>query len=168
MQKFPQVGPSDDADDFRDSSLINLQLSPDLCVITAILSTPDEHGFQRLWQLTFSGVLRFEFEQSGDGSPSARGEPVPIDNVYDARDNPERGRWVEHLRVRGVGVREAEDIKYVVLANSFLRGFGGRENLHGITIVCRHVEVGYAPSRYHRQEFGGRIQGAPDDDGSIH
>ena len=117
--EIPKVEPLAGQTDFHDSSLIDITICPFLRTITVILSTPDEHHVEHLWQLTFSGVLRFEYEILGDGSPSVHGHPIEVYDVYDDRASHERRRWVERLKTLDVSARETEEIKHIVLASSF-------------------------------------------------
>lgn len=165
--KAPRIVPPDGGTDFHDSSLIDIQVSPDLRTITVILSTPDELEVQHLWQLTFSRVLRFEYEHLGDGSPPALGQPIEVYDVYDHRDHPRRERWIQRLKLLDVSDREARNVRHIVLASSFFSGCVERDDVEGILIVCRDATVQPAPAQYKGSEFSRPwIPAAPDDDGS--
>jgi hypothetical protein len=121
--------------------------------IEVVLSTPDVCGVQRLWRLQFKGVLRFEFEITGDGSSSRPLVPIEIYDVYYSGKKVERQRWVKRLKALGLASHEAKQVRHVVLASSFARGWGTRQGLEGLSIICRQVKVQRAPTKYHRSGF---------------
>lgn len=149
----PQIRGPKDEQDFHDSSLIDLQVGPQLDVIRAIVSTPDEGQVERLWMLTFGGVLRFEYETVGDGGESAGIAPLEVYTIYNDSQGSERRRWVERLTQVGVSRSEANKVWHVVFASSFARGWGANEHLEGPQIVCRSVTVERAPGDYTGSEF---------------
>lgn len=152
MTAIPRIrGPHEDAD-FHDSSLLDLQIKPQLNSIRAIVSTPDQRGVEHLWMLTFVGVLRFEYETVGEGTESD-GAPLEIYTIYNDLQSDEHARWVRRLHDVGVPGHEAERVWHVVLASSFARGWGRNRRLEGLQIVCRDVRVERAPADYRGAEF---------------
>lgn len=149
---IPRIRSAHEDQDFHDSSLIDLQISPQLNSIRAIVSTPDEHGIENLWMLTFSGVLRFEYETVGEGTESDAG-PLEVYTIYNDLQSEERARWVTRLHDVGVPRHEAERVWHVVLASSFARGWGRNRQLEGLQIVCRDVRVERAPADYRGAQF---------------
>lgn len=152
---------SDNQSDFHDSSLIDLQLDPVKETVRVVLSTPDENDNQRLWLIEFKGVVRLEMETLGDGR--AGHVPPEIYDVFFVERGERYQRWITRLRDQ---LGDPEPIVYlVVLASSYLRGWGEREELEGIEIVCRGFRVRPAPRRFRGQEFSTpRIPGDPKDD----
>lgn len=145
--KIPRVEPVGESDDFHDSSLIDVALSPTLHELRVVLSTPNEEGVEELWLLTFRGLLRLEFETTGDGKARSAA-PLEVYSVYTDPHSAEVKRW--RLRWKP---HDGTDIKHVVLASSFQRGWGDRQSLEGIQVICREVEVLPAPRDYRGGEF---------------
>ena len=154
MSRPPRILPANSrgTDDFHDSSLIDISINPSLNTITATLSTPDEHGFQRLWTVRFSGVLRFEYEIRGDGL-EATDNPVEIYSIYSREEGAQWDRWRKRLQALGGGAIKDVKLFHVVLASSFASGWGDNEDLEGISVVCREVIVEPAPDEYVGREF---------------
>lgn len=72
----------------------------------------------------------------------------------------ERHRWVERLKQLGEPPHAVASVKHIVLASSTQRGWGARESLEGIQIVCRDVNVERAPRDYKGGEYSRpRIEG---------
>lgn len=151
--KTPAIGPLGEADDFHDSSLVDFQVTRHLDQVRLILSTPDEAGAARLWQIMCSGVLRLEFETLGEGASDERGPPLEIYSVYEDPESGERARWVERLVRLGVPKSDARGLHHIVFAGSFQRGWGRNEGLEGISIVCLSVTVERAPQDYRGSEY---------------
>ena len=150
--KTPQIksAPDEDFHDFHDSSLIDIWMHPSLSRVSIVTSTPDEFEIQHLWQIDFLGVLRVEYEITGDGTFVEDEPPIEIYDIYLDRESEEYVRWNE--RARHIGIREG--VHHVVLASGFACGWGEkRGRLEGITIVCRGWEIQPAPSRYKGMEF---------------
>ena len=137
--------------EFHDSSLVDLVIDPQLNRIVAILSTPSADGIPSVWKLTFTGVLRFDFETLGNGAGEAF--PIEIYDVYCLDDSAECERWRERLRVLEGPRADASKVRHVVLASSFYRGWGQNEDDEGINIVCRDVEIDYAPAKYSKHRY---------------
>jgi hypothetical protein len=149
MKRLPKIpNLEDETDDFHDSHLIDLIFNPSLDELDIVLSTPDEHLRQQLWQLSFHGLLRFEFEHIGDGADAPRSHTVGIHSVYNDKKSEERERWVERLVTLGVPPQDAASVKHIVMANSTIGGWGERQHLQGINIICRDVTIAKAPPRY--------------------
>jgi hypothetical protein len=151
--KTPRISTAPGEDDFHDSSLVDFQISPQLNEVRAVLSTPDAMGLEGLWMITFRGVMRLEYETVGDGELGGAGLPLEIYSVYHVPESKERGRWVQRLLHMGVPRTEAERVCHVVLASSFARGWGDREDLEGLQVICRDVVVERAPGDYRGSEF---------------
>jgi hypothetical protein len=151
---MPRIrGPKDARGDFHDSSLVDIHVDPRLRSIRAIVSTPDERGVERLWMITFQGVLRFEYEHVGDGSVPDHAIPLELYDIYHDDTSEERARWVKRLIELGVPAAEARRAWHVVLASSFVRGWGRREQVEGIQVVCRDVRVQPAPRDYDGSQY---------------
>src|SRR5688572_10989842 len=103
MSWNPQIRGPGEADDFHDSSLIAVHIAPSLQEIRVVLSTPDQHGVEKMWLLTFSGLLRFEFETLGNGRLSTN-TPVEVYSVYEERESAEQTRWVERFIQTGESI----------------------------------------------------------------
>ena len=152
MAAIPRIsGPNEDQD-FHDSSLIDLQISPQLATIRVIVSTPDRSGTELLWVITCLGVLRFEYETVGEGDES-EAAPLEIYAIYNDRNSEEYARWTARLRSMGAVRRTDEQVFHVVLASSFARGWGRNEGLEGLQIICRDIRVERAPADYRGHEF---------------
>lgn len=91
--------------------------------IRVILSTPDRTSTERLWTITFKGVLRLEYEAVGRGQNLATAAPVEIYSVYLDEHSEERRRWIQRLEQLGKNPSEAGAVSHVVLASSFVRGW---------------------------------------------
>jgi len=151
----PRIGAPGEVADFHDSSLIDVIVSPTLEEISVITSTPDEFGEEHLWRISFYGVMRVEFETVGDGVSTTE-TPLEISDIYVDVESAESGRWAKRAEELGI----ADGFRHVVLASSFARGWGAREDLEGISIVCRGWEIDSAPNGYRGKKFGRpRIEG---------
>jgi len=96
--KPPRIRPADGRNsEFHDSGLIEFRVSPTFDWMVIVVSTPDEGGGENQWQIKFTGLLRLEFETSGNGA----GETFPgeIYDIYEFADSDERSRWVKRLSV---------------------------------------------------------------------
>ena len=147
----PEIRPLGEPCDFDDSSLLFLGYVPETETVRVVLSTPDEWDHERLWEIQLSGVLRMDLESVGDGGTQHPDSPPEIYSVYLDDKDSERARWVR--RLRETGAREPEQVHCVMLASSYLRGWGERENLEGIRIVCRQWTIGPAPAEFSGREF---------------
>lgn len=153
MRQVPEIrGPMEDQE-FHDSSLLDFQVAPQLNQVRIIVSTPDEHDVQQLWMITFYGVLRLEFETVGDGQSAAHAAPVEVYDIYDDVGSKEQRRWAERLRDLDVLDNDARKVRHIVLASSFMRGWGRNENMEGIQIICRDVRVEPAPRDYDGYQY---------------
>jgi len=132
---------------FHDSSLIDIEIDPHLTRISIVVSTPEPDRQERLWQIEFIGVLRFEYQTRGDGSDGS-GPPVEIYEIYEDRKSQERRWWVDRLKVLGASPADAEKVHHIVLASSFISGVEKRESLQGMEVICRVANVSYAPGKY--------------------
>jgi hypothetical protein len=159
--KTPTIRPCNGkSTEFHDSSLIDFQAGPDLTSVTVVVSTPDEFGVQHLWEVAFQGVLRLEFETVGTGEEDKLHPP----EIYDISDHPESAeymRWKQRL----VDIDEDEKkLHHIVLASGFICGWGERNSLEGISIICRSFQVRPADRKYRGQEFSRPvIPGAPEE-----
>lgn len=153
-----------DKHNFHDSSLIDFIVSPHLDTVKVVVSTPDDSLVQRLWLIEFGGVLRLEYETLGNGKDESYGTPHEIYDIYNDNLSAERQRWVKRLNLLGVGARDADNLYHIVLASSFMRGWGNNEHLEGINIICRSVTIMHAPKEYRGLEYSRhRIEGSADD-----
>lgn len=160
MNGVPRIDVVGGGDEFHDSSLVDIQVAPQLDQLRIILSTPDASGVERLWMMTFSGLLRLELETSGSGIRRISSAPLEVYSVYEELESLERRRWVDRLRQLGEPSLVASSVKHIVLASSTQRGWGGRDTLEGIEIVCRDVKVERAPGDYSGEEYSRpRIEG---------
>lgn len=152
MQKPEIKGP--DCHDFHDSSLIDFLISPHLDSVSVVLSTPDEHSIESLWLVECKGVVRLEYETVGDGISHNARVPLEIYDVYIDHSSDEQQRWKERLKLLGDGTAgKPRRIFHVVLASSFIRGWGKNEYLEGINIICRSVSVRRAPPKYNNFKY---------------
>jgi hypothetical protein len=160
VNDIPNIEPPGGNDAFHDSSLLDVQVSPQLDQMRIVLSTPNSSGVERLWMVTFIGVLRVEFETAGTGTRPVGGPPLEVYSVYEEADSDERTRWINRLRQLGEPPHEADSVRHIVLASSIERGWGAREQLEGIQVVCRDVRVEPAPRDYTGGEYSRpRIEG---------
>lgn len=144
-------GPDDH--DFHDSSLIDFIVAHTLDRVSIVISTPDENGVEHLWRIEFDAVLRLEYESLGVRSMHNDEAPVEIYDIYNDYFSEERGRWTKRLRQLGESEDEAKRVFHIVLASSFIRGWGENEGLEGINIICRQVQVKPAPEEYKGMEY---------------
>jgi hypothetical protein len=158
--QVPEIRRARESSDFHDSSLIDLRVDPYSEVLSVVLSVPTNTGEERLWQLQFVGLLQLELRSMGNGrSPDSR-VPPEIYDVYSDDESEEFQYWASRLAL--LEGQRPKDLKHVVLASSYLRGWDDREGLEGISIVCRSIEIGHAPSRYQGHEYSRpRIEGEP-------
>jgi hypothetical protein len=147
--KTPTIRPCDgNTTDFHDSSLIDFLVSPDLACVTAVVSTPDRSGVQHLWEVVLQGVLRLEFESVGDGAEDSI-HPIEIYDIYDDVGSKELVRWKQRL----VDIKEdPRKLHHIMLASSFICGWGKRERLEGISVICRGFHVRPADKKYRGKE----------------
>ena len=138
---MPRILEPSEGHDFHDSELIKLAISSDLLTVTVVVSTPHTSTLTKNWQIKCEGVLRLEYETLGEGEPNKFGAPIQIYDIYNDKKNPERKRWVERLKRLEIATEQAEQIFHVVLASSFIRGWGKNEDIEGINIICRKVSV---------------------------
>ena len=149
-----------DSHDFHDSSLIDFMVSSHLDEVKIVVSTPDEHLSERLWLIEFKGVLSLEYETLGSGTGENYDIPLEIYDIYNDRSSKERSRWIKRLQLLGVDAKDANNVLHIVLASSFMRGWGENEGIEGISIICREVTVMQAPNKYHGMEYARpRIEG---------
>ena len=152
MKILPTLKGPHDSRDFHDSSLIHLSYDPVKDVLEIVLSTPDPFDQQNLWMVELHGILRMEFESLGDGEKVGTGRTPPeIYDVYDDQFCDEHRRWIGRLNTLGIGI--PENLHVVIFASSFLRGWGERQSLEGVLVVCRRVEIKPAAPEYSGQEF---------------
>jgi hypothetical protein len=153
MRSIPQILGSSHGHDFHDSSLIDISISPHLDVIEIVVSTPDEDMVERLWSIRCEGVLRLEYETLADGSNLQHVAPLEIYEIYNDEKSDERLRWINRLLDLGMAKFEANKLYHLVLASSFVRGWGENEGMEGINIICRKIVVKPAPPKYRGQEY---------------
>jgi len=138
--KPPRIRPADGRNsEFHDSGLIEFRVSPTFDWMVIVVSTPDEGGGENQWQIKFTGLLRLEFETSGNGA----GETFPgeIYDIYEFADSDERSRWVKRLSVLEDLQVQNDHVHHIVLASSLVRGWGDRGDLDGVHIICRGYEI---------------------------
>ena len=141
--------------DFHDSSMVKIEISSHLNKIVVVLYAPYEGtGLQKglFYELTFDGVLRLEFETTSIGENGT----TPLE-IYDVVliEGEEYRRWKRrleelanpqkfghpancHAEVSSMGYSE---IFHVILASSSTRGWGSNEDLFGISIICRSIDI---------------------------
>lgn len=144
--KTPKIRPLGQKSEFHDSSLLHLSYLPDREMVRVVLSTPWPGDRESLWEIRLSGVLKLDFECLGDGTVIEGGVPPEIYDVYSEERGVERQRWVK--RLRATGAPDPEGIQCVMFASSYLRGWGDREDLEGIRIVCRSWTIAPAPKEF--------------------
>jgi hypothetical protein len=142
-----------DHHDFHDSSLIDFTVAPTLDRVSIVVSTPDENGIEHLWLIQLDGVLRLEYESLGLRSTQSPEAPVEIYDIYNDYFSEERSRWINRFRLSGENPDEANRVFHIVLASSFIRGWGKNERLEGINIICRKVQIEVAPDEYSGMEY---------------
>ena len=148
---YPTIkGP--DHHDFHDSSLIYFIVAPDLDRISVVVSAPDENLVEHMWLIEFDEVLRLEFESLGIRSLQQE-VPVEIYDIYDDYFSEERKRWIDRFRVLGESEQRAKCVHHIVLASSSIRGWGERERIEGINILCRSFRIRPAPDTYKGREY---------------
>ena len=79
--------------------------------------------------------------------------PLEIYGIYYDYFSEERSRWIQRLLLLGESEKEAKRVFHVVLASSFIRGWGKHEHLDGINIICRQVQIKAAPGQYRGMEY---------------
>ena len=137
-----------DHHDFHDSSLIDFIVAPTLDSVKIVVSTPDEDAIEHLWLIQLDSVLRLEYESLGIRSLTCDDAPVEIYDIYYDYFSHERSRWIERFLLLGEREEEAKRVFHIVLASSFVRGWGKHESLEGINILCRQVQIKAAPAEY--------------------
>jgi hypothetical protein len=142
-----------DHHDFHDSSLIDFIVTPALDSIKIVVSTPDENAVEHLWLIELDRVLRLEYERLGIRSMQNDEVPLEIYDIYYDYFSEERNRWIERLLLLGESDKEAQRVFHIVLASSSVRGWGKRERLEGINIICRQVRIKAAPDQYKGMEY---------------
>ncbi len=131
------LGP--DHHDFHDSSLEKIEFSESLDKLIIIVSNFFAGGNQKYWKITFSGLLRFDFETVGIGG----GEKYPIEiyDIYEFPESPEKLRWYGRLQFLGISEKNLNNLHHIVLASSHFRGWGRNEEIEGLNIICRNYEI---------------------------
>lgn len=138
MTKIPRIGLPGESDDFHDSRLLDVRYDPVEDVLSFTVLRPEyEHGSD-VWIVELRGVLRFEFETVGSGLPRESKQPPEVYSIYQDTEGEEYERW--HQRFKSLDERP-DELFVVVFASSFLRGWGGNENLDGLRVVCRSIRV---------------------------
>jgi hypothetical protein len=122
--------------DFHESALIGFEISRDLRTISVELEIGYGSFREQLWRLTFSQVLRFEFETIGLGLAGA--QPVQVYDVYRVKESEQIKHWEDRLVASGISQSEAK-VLHIVLASGDVRGLHPRSE--GLEIICRRVEV---------------------------
>jgi hypothetical protein len=153
MITVPKIEGPNQSHDFHDSSLIDFTVSPSLDTVRIVVSSPDESSTERLWLIECKGVLRLEYETLGDGRSSFNNIPLELYDIYNDVSSQERHRWVKRLKLLGVDAKDANNVFHIVLASSFMRGWGENEDIEGINIICRSVAVKHAPDEYQGMEY---------------
>ncbi len=122
---------------FHDSGLLSIDLSNvlnEIRIVVCDLYKGDYEHNKR--EITFSGVLRLEFEQISVGARDSY--PVEIYDIHECLDSPECLRWKERLEELG---QDNPSVNHVILASSFYRGWGENERLEGISIICTDYTI---------------------------
>lgn len=133
--------------DFRDSSILEFNLSERLDSIRIALFAPNAHqGAGAVFRFTFNAVLKFQFETVGIGEPETW---IELHDVYILREE-EWKRWKERLHLLSTGDSFGNysplsrfgftEVFHVVLEGVFYRGIEPTSKLEGIEIVCRSIE----------------------------
>lgn len=118
-----------------------------------MVSTPDENQIEHLWLIQFDVVLRLEYESLGIDSFQGFTVPVEIYDIYNDYFSAERSRWIKRLRLLGESEEQSKRILHIVLASSYVQGWGENEMLEGINIICRQVQIKPAPDEYKGMEW---------------
>jgi len=139
-------------DDLHDSSLIDLIIKPDLTTVEFVLSAPTDEYSEKLVSFVCSGVLRFEFETTGSGISDNSGIPIEIYDVYNDKESEEFVRWENRIKLTGKKYNESK-LYCMVFASSFIRGWGKRDNLEGIIVICQDIEIKDATKKYRGSEY---------------
>lgn len=153
MTFIPEIQGPGGGSDFHDSSLIDFSISPCLNMIKIVISTPNEFLIEKLWLIECKGVLRLEYETLGDGEDSGNVAPLEIYEIYSDKSSDEWQRWSNRLKSLGFSASKATSIYHLVLASSFIRGWGDKEYIEGINIICRNVTIKPAPKSYRGLEY---------------
>ncbi len=134
--------------DFHDSCLIEVKMRPDLNSIAFILFAPAMNSF---YEVLCNAVLRVEWETTGIGEHAF---PLAIYDVCLLEDN-EYERWMHRVaRLSGDEVVSRQgyglkDVRHIVFASSLVQSFDlDREDLRGISVVCRSVSVNNVSRHY--------------------
>ena len=146
----PQIG-GPNTHDFHDSCLLQMTISPHLDTIEVVLCVPDGYGGCSNWLVRFLGVLRFEYEWTDAAAPC--GIPIDIYEVYIDIDSSETARWKERLAALGADQRTIQSVSHVVLASSYVSGWGSNVHLEGINIICQGWTIDPAPRSFDDKRF---------------
>ena len=94
-----------------------------------MVSTPDEDAVEHIWLFELGTVLRLEYESLGTRSIQSDEAPLEIYDIFYDYFSDERNRWIERFLLLGEREEEAKRVFHVVLASSFVRGWGKHESL---------------------------------------
>lgn len=103
-------------------------------------------------------MMRVEFETSIDVRLISKQAPIEIYDIFTDAQDDEVARWQQRLADLGPSPSEA---KCVTFASSSLRGWGDREKLEGLKVICTRLEVLSAPSDFRADLYSRpRIEGS--------
>lgn len=158
---IPRIGPPD-CHDFHDSRLLAIEIGPQLDEISVVVQTrPEARYSHSVWDITFHGLLRFAMETIGAGTGPAC--PLELNDIYVSLGSLQPERWKRRLVQLGLLESEATEVKHVVLANAFFRGWGEFEGSEGLDIICLGFDISPGPSRIGRKYISTAIEGGIDE-----
>lgn len=137
MKSKPQIG-SPDQHDFHDSHLHQVEISPQLDWIKIAIETSILPFEGRMWNLTFEGVLQFDFKTSGIGVPESY--PIEIYDIYIDHDSSLSKLWNKRL----IALEAPKtNIFHVILGSSFYCDWDWDlpNKLEGISIICTGFSI---------------------------
>ena len=118
----------------HDSILVEFSVEPSLQKITVVLETLINEK-KSMWKLVFTGLLRLDFETLGNGEDDMHDCPIEIYDVYQDYSSKEYLRWKRKTNPTH------NDLYHIVLASSFIRGWGENESNEGINVICRNFDI---------------------------
>ena len=139
-------------EDLHDSSLIEINITSDLTTIEIVLSVPFNEYSEKMIIFLCKGVLRFEFETTGDGEQDITGIPIEIYDIYNDKNSKEYERWKDRIQLLN-GDPVDPSLYCIIFASSFIRGWGKRDGLEGMNVICRGIELKDAPKKYLGREY---------------
>lgn len=131
---------------FHDSFIIDIRMTGSLEGLEIVFYCPSE-GSGRFVEVSFDAVVRLEFETRGNGESEKR----PC-SVYDIAlvDSDERQRWLQRMELLGTPDQDGcriesragyADVLHVIVYCHHNRGWGSREDLPGVSIICRGIRM---------------------------